>query len=116
MSPTVSSRPAPCIEPEPRALNFEEARKLAIFRDISQMLAEQPELEVALKGVLQILVTRSPTGIAGGMVLVFDEPNHRIEIHVTEGPSTWRPQRAKPVSSDVTGQVVRKRRPLVAPR
>ena len=63
------------------------------------MLAEQPELEVALKAVLRILVTRSPTGIAGGMVLVFDAQTHGTEIHVTEGASPSRPQRAKPVSS-----------------
>jgi Nif-specific regulatory protein len=116
MASSVPSRSAPGIDPEPRALNFEETRKLAIFRDISQMLAEQPDLQAALKAVLRILVTRSPTGIAGGIVLVFDEHTHRTEIHLTEGPSTSRPHRARPVASSVTGQVLQRKRPLVVPR
>src|SRR5688572_13378855 len=114
----MSSPPMPArwSDPEPRPLNVEETRKLAIFREISQTLAEQPDLKTALKSVLQLLAARSPVDIAGGMVLVFSGRSHQVEMQVTDGFSAGRPRgNGAPASSSVTGQVVQSGRPVVVP-
>jgi Nif-specific regulatory protein len=111
LSPTVPSWTVP----EPQPLNSEETRKLAVLRDIGQLLAEQPDLRVALKGVLQTLTTRAAVGIAGGTVLVFGDNGARIDIHVTEGPFAARPRGAISMTTGVAGQVMQSGRPLVVP-
>jgi len=108
--------PARWSDPEPQPLNLEETRKLAIFCEIGQLLAEQPDLKTALKSVLQLLAARSPVDIAGGMVLVFSGRSHQVEMQVTDGFSAGRPRgTGAAASSSVTGQVVQSGRPVVVP-
>jgi Nif-specific regulatory protein len=111
----VSRAPVPWTEPEPRALNHEETRKLAIFCEISQMLAEQPDLEIAFRRVLQTLAVRSPVGIAGGMVVLFSEHGHSTELLVTERQAVVRPRRSALRSAGVTRRLMNSGRPLVVP-
>jgi Nif-specific regulatory protein len=111
----VSRQTVPWTEPEPRPLNNEETRKLAIFCEISQMLAEQPDLEIAFRRVLQTLAVRSPVGIAGGMVVLFSEHGHDTEILVTERHAVVRPRRSALRSAGVTSRLVKSGRPLVVP-
>ena len=63
------SMPAHWTDPEPRATH-EEPRELSIVRDISQTLAERPDLKAALRQALQTLATQSAVGIQGAMVVV----------------------------------------------
>jgi len=63
------SMPAHWTDPAPRSTH-EEPRELSILRDISQTLAEKPDLKAALRQALQTLATQSAIGIQGAMVVV----------------------------------------------
>jgi Nif-specific regulatory protein len=99
-------------EPKPLPVNEAEATKLDIFRDIAQTLAELPDLKASLQSALNLLVTRSPVAIAGGMIVVFGEQGGDVEVHVSVGPPSARRNGASPPSG-VTGRVVQSGRPVV---
>jgi len=91
------STPAQWTDAEPRA-SHEEPRELTLVRDVSQLLAEQPDLRSAFKQVVQSLAGQSRLGIVGAMVLVPGERGDQAEICVAEGSTL---QRARgPVAPD----------------
>jgi len=110
------STPAQWTDAEPRA-SHEEPRELTLVREVSQLLAEQPDLRAAFKQVVQSLAGQSRLGIVGAMVLVPGERGDQAEICVAEGSTL---QRARgPVAPDavsVAGQVVQRGRPVVVSR
>ena len=110
------SMPAHWTEPEPRATH-EEPRELSIVRDISQTLAERPDLKAALRQALQTLATQSAVGIQGAMVVVPGERAGQGDLAVAEGTAAPRPRNgpAAPGAS-IIDQVLQKGRPVVMPQ
>jgi Nif-specific regulatory protein len=91
------STPAQWTDAEPRAPQ-EEPRELTLVREVSQLLAEQPDLRAAFKQVVQSLAGQSRLGIVGAMVLVPGERGDQADICVAEGSTL---QRARgPVAPD----------------
>jgi len=110
------SMPAHWTEPEPRSTH-EEPRELSIVRDISQTLAERPDLKAALRQALQTLATQSAVGIQGAMVVVPGERAGQSDLTIAEGTAAPRPRNGPaPAGSTVTDQVLQKGRPVVMPQ
>ena len=110
------SIPAQWIDAEPRASD-EEPRELSLVREISQLLAERPDLRAAFKQVVQSLATQTRLGITGAMVVLPAENTDQGAICVAEGSSSPRPRGpAAPDAVSVADQVVQRGRPVVVPR
>jgi Nif-specific regulatory protein len=108
--------PAPWPEAEPRA-SHEEPRELSLVSEISQLLAERPDLRAALKQAIQSLATQSRLGIVGALVLVPGGRDDPADICVAEGTASPRPRGA--AASDavtVFDQVLQRGRAVVVPR
>ena len=110
------SIPAHWTEPEPRTTH-EEPRELSIVRDISQTLAERPDLKAALRQALQTLATQSAVGIQGAMVVVPGERAGQGDLTVAEGTAAPRPRNGPGTAGvSVIDQVLQKGRPVVMPQ
>src|SRR6188768_255955 len=95
------SIPAHWTEPEPRTTH-EEPRELSILRDISQTLAEKPDLKAALRQALQTLATQSAIGIQGAMVVVPGERAGQGDLTIAEGIAAPRPRNgAAPAGANI---------------
>ena len=117
MSSRWSSMPAPeWTPPEPRPVNIEEARRLDLYAEISQTLAEQTDLKSAFRAVLQLMCARRPGRVVGGAVIVRSDGGDDVELHVAEG--TWvAPSRGtRDTHTDVTDRVITTGRPVVIAR
>ena len=110
------SMPAHWTDPAPRATH-EEPRELSIVRDISQTLAERPDLKAALRQALQTLATQSAVGIQGAMVVVPGERAGQGDLTIAEGIAAPRPRNgAAPAGANIIDQVLQKGRPVVMPQ
>jgi Nif-specific regulatory protein len=92
-----------------------DAKRLATLREIGQLLADQPDLRMALKGVLQLLTGSGEPDSGGGAILVFREHSHETDIQVIEGPSGMRPRGLAADSDGLIAKVVETLQAMVVP-
>jgi len=110
------SATAQWIDAEPRA-SHQESRELLLIRETSQLLAEQADLRVAFKDVVQRLSTQSRLGMTGAMVFVAEERGEQAHICVADGSTLLRPRgTAAPDAVSVAEEVVERGRPVVISR
>jgi Nif-specific regulatory protein len=110
------SATAQWIDAEPRA-SHQESRELSLIREISQLLAEQADLRVAFKDVVQRLATQSGLGMTGAMVFVAEERGEQARICIADGSILQRPRStAAPDAVSVAEEVVERGRPVVISR
>ena len=89
--------------------NSRGPRELSIVRDISQTLAERPDLKAALRQALQTLATQSAVGIQGAIVVVPGERAGQGDLTVAEGTAAPRPRNGPGTAGvNIIDQVPRK--------
>ena len=111
-----SSSSAHWLDAEARA-SHEEPRELSLVREISQLLAEQSDLRIAFKQIVQTLAAQSRLGMTGAMVLLPGERGDQADICVADGSALARPK--GPAAADavsVAGQVVERGRQVMVSR
>ena len=100
LQPTSSAQ---WLDAEPHA-SQEEPRELSLVREISQLLAEQSDLRVAFKQIVQSIAAQSRLGVTGAMVFVPGERADQTDICVAEGSTAPRPKgTAAPDAVSVAG-------------
>ena len=110
------SATAQWIDAEPRA-SHEESRELSLVREVSQLLAEQGDLRVAFKEIVQRLTAQSRLGMTGAMVFLAGERGEQADICVADGSTLLRPRgTAAPDAVSVAEEVVQRGRPAVVAR